>query len=72
MVRVTLRSPGKPCLVKCFKWWLKVIKEQRAGNGHIMFLDQTTNGTIGSLKGTMPFGRGLVRTLLPKGAKCTH
>ena len=30
---ITFGSPGKPCLVKYFKWLLKVIKGQRAGKG---------------------------------------
>ena len=36
----------KPCLVKYFKWLLKVIKEQRAGKGQILFVDQSTKGTL--------------------------
>ena len=36
----------KPCLVKYFKWLLKVIRGQRAGKGHILLLDQTTKGTL--------------------------
>ena len=42
----------KPSLVKYFEWFLKVIKEkeQSAGKGHILFLDQTTKGTMQSTK----------------------
>ena len=41
----------------------KVIEEQRAGKGHI-FVRPDRKGRIGSPKGTVPFVRGLVRTLL--------
>ena len=47
-------SPGKPCLVKCFKWLLKVIKGQRAGKGHILFLDQSTKGTLEAQRAQCP------------------
>jgi len=43
---IILKSPVKPCPVKYFKWLLKVIKEQRAGKGYILFLDQTAKGIL--------------------------
>jgi len=40
---ITLRSPVISCLVKCFKWLLKLIKGQRSGKGHVNVLDQSHN-----------------------------
>jgi len=56
----------KPCL-KYLKWLLKVVKEQRAGNGHI--LNQTTYGTLEAQKGRVPF-RGLERALVGTWVLC--
>ena len=42
----------------------KVIKG-KTGEGHVLFLDLTTKGTLKTTKGTVPYGRGLVRTLIP-------
>jgi len=60
---ITFRSPGKPCLVKYFKWLLKVMEGQKAGKGHILLLDQPLRH-IRSPKGTVPSGRGPARTLI--------
>ena len=40
----------------------KSIKEQRAGIGHILFLDQTTKGTLEAQRARCP-SVGLARTL---------
>jgi len=42
---ITSEASLKPCLVKYFKWLLKVIKGKRAGKEHILFSDQSTEGT---------------------------
>jgi len=70
---IIFRSPGKPDLDKYFKLGANVTERvkgkglakgwQRAGKGHFLFFDQTTKGTL-EAKGTVPFGRGLVRTPL--------
>ena len=60
----SFRSPGKPCLVKYFKWLLEVVKGQRAGKVNCVFRPDD-KGHIGSPKGTVLFGRGLARTLTP-------
>jgi len=60
---ITFWSPGKPCLVKYFKWLLRVIQEAKAGKGHIVLLDQTTNA-LRSPKGRVPSLRVLGRTLM--------
>ena len=43
---IIFRSPGKPCLVKYFKWLLKVIQGQRAVEGHF----RCPKGTVPSLE----------------------
>ena len=58
----------QPCLVKYFKWLLKVM----AGKGHTLFSDQTTEGTFGSPKGTVPFGRGLAKHCMGPAEQCTR
>ena len=68
---LTLRSSVKPCLLKYLKWLLKVVKGQRAGKGHILFLDQTNHKWhIRSSKGKVPFSGGLERTLVRTWVLC--
>jgi len=51
---ITFRSPGKPCLVKYFKWLLKVIKGQMAGQGHNFASGPDHKEHIRSPKATVP------------------
>jgi len=51
---ITFGSPGKPCLVKYFKWLLRFVKEQRVGKGHILLIDQTTKGTLEAQRAQCP------------------
>ena len=65
---ITFRSPVKPCLVKYFKWLLKVIKEHRAGKGTFR---PATMGRLEAQRPLFPPGdpssRGLGRTLILMG-----
>ena len=54
---ITFGSPGKPCLVKYFKWLLTAIKGQELAK------DQTKRAYL-KPKGPVPSGRGPVRTLI--------
>jgi len=56
---ITLKSPVISCLVKCFKWLLKLNKGQRSGKGHVNFVFRLSP-TIRSPKGPVPFSRGLL------------
>ena len=60
---IACRSPVKPCLIKYFKWLLKVTKGQKLGEGYIVFRPDH-EGHIRSPKGTVPFSCGLVRTMV--------
>jgi len=60
---IIFRNPGKPCLIKYFKWLLQVIKGKGLAKGTFCFRPDH-KGHIGSPKSTVPFGKGLARTLV--------
>jgi len=66
-ILLSIKKPREALRCQVFQVVAKSNQRVRAGKGNV-FSDQAIKGKLEAQR----LSRGLARTLLPKGAKCTH